>query len=74
MKVTRSYRMLFHPDEREKMQSKLVDKTYFIFLEKDEPVIKALTEFCKKNGIQNGEISGIGAVKNIEIGAFDPCS
>ena len=66
--------MLFHPDEREKMQSKQVDKTYFIFLEKDEPVIKTLTEFCRKNGIQNGEISGIGAVKNIEIGAFDPGS
>ncbi len=74
MKVTRSYRMLFYPDEREKMQSKQVDKTYFIFLEKDEPVMKTLTEFCSKNSIQNGEISGIGAVKNIEIGAFDPDS
>lgn len=74
MKVIRSYRMLFPPDEREKMQSKQVDKTYFIFLEKDEPVMKTLTEFCRKNGIQNGEISGIGAVKNIEIGAFDPGS
>ena len=63
-----------HPDEREKMQSKQVDKTYFIFLEKDEPVMKTLTEFCSKNSIQNGEISGIGAVKNIEIGAFDPGS
>ena len=49
------------------MQSKQVDKTYFIFLEKDEPVMKTLTEFCRKNGIQNGEISGIGAVKNIPI-------
>ncbi len=74
MKVTRSYRILFYPDEREKMQSKQVDKTYFIFLEKDEPVMKTLTEFCSKNSIQNGEISGIGAVKNIEIGAFDPSS
>jgi hypothetical protein len=66
--------MLFYPDEREQMQSKQVDKTYFIFLEKDEPVMKTLTEFCSKNSIQNGEISGIGAVKNIEIGAFDPDS
>ena len=74
MKVTRSYRMPSHPDEREKMQSEQVDKTYFIFLEKDEPVMKTLTEFCSKNSIQNGEISGIGAVKNIEIGAFDPGS
>ena len=74
MKVIRSYRMLFPPDERKKMQSKQVDKTYFIFLEKDEPVMKTLTEFCRKNDIQNGEISGIGAVKNIEIGAFDPGS
>ena len=74
MKVTRSYRMLFHPDERGKMQSKQVDKTYFIFLEKDEPVMKTLTAFCSKNGIQNGEISGIGAVKNIEVGVFDPGS
>jgi predicted DNA-binding protein with PD1-like motif len=36
--------------------------------------MKTLTEFCSKNSIQNGEISGIGAVKNIEIGAFDPGS
>ena len=66
--------MLFPPDERKKMQSKQVDKTYFIFLEKDEPVMKTLTAFCSKNGIQNGEISGIGAVKNIEVGVFDPGS
>jgi len=30
-----------------------------------------LTQFCKDNDIHNGQISGIGAIKNIEMGAYD---
>ncbi|MBC8215905.1 MAG: DNA-binding protein, partial [Candidatus Marinimicrobia bacterium] len=54
------------------MQYKHIDDTYFVFIQKDEFVNKTLTEFCKNRGIQTAEISGIGAVKDIEIGAYDP--
>ena len=30
-----------------------------------------LTQFCKDHNINNAQISGIGAVKDIEIGAYD---
>ena len=30
-----------------------------------------LTRFCESEGIDNAKISGIGAVKNTEIGAYD---
>lgn len=53
------------------MQFKQNDNTYFIYLEKDEPVVDVLTNFCKEHNILNGYISGIGAVNNIELGAYD---
>jgi len=43
---------------------------YFICLEKDEPIMKTLTQFCLDHKIQNGQLSGIGAIKNIELGAY----
>ena len=30
-----------------------------------------ITKFCNSQGIKNGKISGIGAVKQTEIGAYD---
>ena len=33
--------------------------------------METITNFCNSEGIKNGRISGIGAVKNTEIGAFD---
>ena len=53
------------------MQHKQFDNTYFVYLEKGEPVIDVLTNFCKEHNIYNGYISGIGAMNNIEIGAYD---
>ncbi len=53
------------------MQFKQFDNTYFVYLEKDEPVVEVLTNFCKGHNILNGYISGIGAVKNVELGAYD---
>ena len=53
------------------MQYKQVDKDYFIYIEKNEKVMDTLTRFCKDQTISNGKISGIGAVKEIEIGAYD---
>lgn len=53
------------------MQYKQHDNTYFVYLEKGEPVVDVLTNFCKEHNIFNGHISGIGAMNNIELGAYD---
>lgn len=53
------------------MQYKQVDKDYFIYIEKNEKVMDTLIRFCRDQAITNGKISGIGAVKEIEIGAYD---
>ena len=53
------------------MQYKQVNKDYFIYIEKNEKVMDTLTRFCKDQAITNAKISGIGAVKQSEIGAYD---
>ena len=53
------------------MQYEKNKQDYFIYIEKDEKVMHSLTKFCLNNNIQNGKISGIGAVKMTEIGAYD---
>jgi hypothetical protein len=53
------------------MQYKQDGNTYIIYVQQNEKIMDTLTQFCKDNNIQNGQISGIGAIKNIEIGAYD---
>ena len=53
------------------MQFKQHDNTYFIYLEKGESVVDMLTKFCREHNILNGHITGIGAMNNIELGAYD---
>ena len=53
------------------MQYKQSDNIYQVYLEKGESVIYELTKFCKEQKILNGQITGIGAVNNIELGAYD---
>ncbi len=45
--------------------------TFIIYLEKDDRIMESLTDFCKDQNIDNGKISGIGAIKDIELGAYD---
>ena len=33
--------------------------------------MKTLTSFCKEKMIDNAQLSGIGAIKDIEVGAYD---
>ncbi len=56
------------------MQYKHIDDTYFVFIQKDEFVSETLIKFCKEQRIHTGEILGIGAVKDIELGAYDPAT
>ena len=53
------------------MQYKQINKDYFIYIEKNEKIMDTLTRFCIEEDISNAKISGIGAVKNTEIGAYD---
>ena len=53
------------------MQFQKIGKDYLINIDKDEKVVETLTKFCKENGIKNAKLSGIGAVKKTEIGAYD---
>lgn len=53
------------------MQIKDVEKGFFIKLERGEPVMRTLTDFCEKRGIQGGVLQAVGAVKNAEVGYYD---
>ena len=53
------------------MQYERIEKGYIVYLEKGEKMIKTLTRFCEANDIFNAQLSGIGAVRSIEIGAYD---
>ena len=45
--------------------------TYVIYVEQNEPIMATLTQFCKDNDIVNAQLSGIGAIKEIKLGAYD---
>ena len=53
------------------MQFTNIENGYMIYVEKGENIMESITQFCIKNKINNAQLSGIEAVKNIEIGAFD---
>ena len=53
------------------MQFHQTNDIYQVYLETGESVIDELTGFCKKLNILNGQINGIGAVKNTELGSYD---
>ena len=49
------------------MQFTKIENGYMIYVEKGENIMESITQFCIKNKINNAQLSGIGAVKNIEI-------
>ena len=53
------------------MQYKKVDKDHFIYIEKNEKVMETITRYCIEKDIKNAKLSGRGAVKETEIGAYD---
>jgi predicted DNA-binding protein with PD1-like motif len=44
---------------------------YWVRLEKDEEIFESLLEFAAKENLQAASVSGIGAVKNADIGCYD---
>jgi hypothetical protein len=53
------------------MQIVSTDSTFFVYLERDEPVLATLTDVCRRHQIQAGWVTGIGAVKAVELGVYD---
>ena len=53
------------------MQYEKDGDSYIIYLEQGESIMAILTQFCKDHQIINGQISGIGAIKEIELGTYD---
>jgi hypothetical protein len=51
------------------MQYEKDGDTYIIYLEQDESIMAILTQLCIDHQIINGQISGIGAIKEIELGS-----
>ena len=49
------------------MQFKQDGNTFIIYIEQDESIMETLTQFCKSKDIVNAQISGIGAIKEIQI-------
>lgn len=53
------------------MISKKVDNTYILRLDKGEEIISSLKNFCEKNNITAGTISGFGVATDITLICFD---
>ena len=53
------------------MQYKKADKDHFIYIEKNEKVMETIARYCIEKDIKNAKLSGIGAVRETEIGAYD---
>ncbi len=54
------------------MKYRKFDDRYFVYAEKNESIVDVLTDFCIEHKIENGILTGIGAIKEIELGAYDP--
>jgi predicted DNA-binding protein with PD1-like motif len=54
------------------MKWRKTEHGYIVRLEKGEEVLGTLTEFVRQQNIQGGTIQGLGAVKDVVIGIFDP--
>jgi len=54
----------------EKMKYKKLSNGFFLRLISGENVLEKLSEFCEKEKINSGSLSGIGALSKAEIGHF----
>ena len=46
------------------------DKVHFIRIDKDENLFSSLEDWAIKNNIKSGHLSGIGALKDVELGFY----
>jgi uncharacterized protein len=48
------------------------DGSYIVRIDKGEEIVEKMKEFCLSEKIKTGWVSGIGAVRDITLGFFDP--
>lgn len=47
------------------------DSQHMLIIDKDEPLVATLTNFATQQSLAGGLISGIGALKDVELGYYD---
>ncbi len=58
--------------KKEGYQYKQLGSKYFVRLDKDSEIVSALKEICRENNITAGAITGLGAIKSVTFGFFNP--
>ena len=53
------------------MQTKKINNKYLIRIDKGEEIVETLKNFCSKENIKLGIITGIGATNQVKVGLFD---
>ena len=53
------------------MHWKKLTNGYLLIADKGEDVEEAILNFCSEAGVRHGFISGIGAVRDVELGYYD---
>ncbi len=48
-----------------------VKDSYLVILPVGTPLVAGLTQVVKEHSIQGGEVSGLGALKNVELGFYE---
>jgi predicted DNA-binding protein with PD1-like motif len=54
------------------MKAHKISEGYLVRLDKGDEVLAVLTEFCDKENIKSGSITGIGAASKVKLGVYDP--
>jgi len=54
------------------VQSQQNGTIHHLYLEMGNEVVTSLTCYCQAQGVQNARISGIGALREIELGIYQP--
>jgi len=53
------------------MKTGKMDNSCYLRIDRGEEIVSSIKEFCAKNGIVAGLISGLGSVSKAELGLFD---
>ena len=47
------------------------DSKYFLVLHRHDDLVESINKFIKEKSIQGGQITGIGALEDVELGLYD---
>ena len=61
-----------NPEKASKMEYKQFGSQYFIRINPGQELVSTLKEFCKAKKITLATVSGIGSLKSVTLGFFNP--